>query len=124
MNSVSRPVTVRIFQDSLRDHKADFQTALDLFGTAELAEFLPPREHNRYLEILCELVRVELAHGWKIQAPTDLDTYRFRYPELFADAVLAYRLAQDDFDLRRRAGEDPPLPEPVPLSPLDPAVSS
>ena len=46
---------------------------------------------------------------------------RARYPDLFADAVVAYQITQEDFHLRSEAGEN--LVEPG-LSPLDPAVSS
>jgi serine/threonine protein kinase/Flp pilus assembly protein TadD len=110
---------VRIPTDALDDHVSAFRTALGLFGAAELADFLPPPDHPRYLEILCELIRVELAHGWRTGQPTSVESYRDRYPELFADPVLAYRVAQDDFQARQEAGDLPPA-----LSPLDPAVSS
>jgi eukaryotic-like serine/threonine-protein kinase len=111
MNSASRPRTVRISHDALNDHVTAYQTALDLFGQAELAEFLPSRDHARYLEILCELVRADLSHGWQTGKPTALDTYQVRYPELFANAVMLFRLAQHEFLLRQLAGENPSMSE-------------
>src|ERR1700686_290524 len=114
MNSASRDFTVRVSQNPLTDHLSAFRTALDLFGAAELADFLPAREDPRYLEVLGALVRVEMAHAW---TPTAVETYRDRYPELFADAVLAYQIVQQDFQLRQKAGE---APTSVAISPLDP----
>lgn len=119
MNSVSRPFTVRVSHDSVDDHVRAFKTALDLFGAAELSEFLPLPEHVKYLDILTELVRLDLVHHWSSGAPIALETYQARYPELFASPAHAYQVTQEDYRLRREAGEVGPA-----ISPLDPAVSS
>lgn len=133
MNSLSRPFTVRIPQDSLNDHLAAFQLALDLFGSAELTEFLPPRDHPRYVDILGELVRAEIGHGWQQGRPTDLETYQRRFPDLFAHPALVFQLAQEDFQQRLQAGEKASMADYCQrfnlkngerMSALDPAVSS
>ena len=111
MNPSSRSFTVRVPANAVDDHVAAFRTALELFGTAELTEFLPPSEDSKRLEILCELVRLELGHGWKIGRPTSLDTYQIRYPELRAQPVYLYRIAMDEFHHRRSAGENPSMAE-------------
>ncbi len=133
MNSLSRPFTVRLQPDSVADHASAFRTALDLFGKAELADFLPDRDHPRFFEILCELVRLELAHSWKIGKPIALEAFRSRHPELFTHPVLVYQVARTEFDLRCQAGEKPTMTEysqrfhlkrDLRQSPLDPDVSS
>jgi serine/threonine protein kinase/lipoprotein NlpI len=111
MNSASRHRTLRTIEDPLNDHVCAFRTALDLYGSAELSEFLPPHEHTKYLEIVCELVCMELAHGWQTAKPTTLETYQVRYPELFANPVLLYRVAQHELLLRQQAGENPSMAE-------------
>lgn len=107
MTSALRKFTVRIQQNTTSDCVSAFRIALEQFGTADIAEFLPPPQHPKYLETLSELVRLELAHGWKLGTPTPLEGYRERYPDLFANAVLVFKLAQDEFNLRQRAGEHP-----------------
>jgi eukaryotic-like serine/threonine-protein kinase len=151
MNSSNRDFTVRLDPDSIRQHVAAFRTALELFGTAELTEFLPPREHAKYLEILSELIRLDMAHGWKIGKSTSLETYRTRFPDLGAKPALLYKIACEEFLLRKEAGEHPTMAEyrrrleldhddwptarikaprgetaerPSPLSALDPETSS
>ena len=41
---------------------------------ADLAEFLPPRDHPQYLAILCELIRVDLEYSWQDGRPHRLDS--------------------------------------------------
>ena len=120
MNS-TRDRTVRIHQDPRSDHVSAFRTALDLFGTAALSEFLPLRDHDHYLETLFELVCLEMAHGWKVGAPVPVENYRVEYPELFADTVYAFRIMEEDFRLRQDAGE---FPATEAITSLDPNVSS
>jgi len=102
---------LRVEPDTLNDHATAFQTALDLFGVAELTEFLPPREHPAYLVILGELVRLELAHGWKTGNPTSLDVYHERYPDLAAEPVLLYKIVCEEYTQRKNAGERPNMAE-------------
>src|SRR5205085_2524455 len=109
MSSTSRDFTVRLQSDLLHDHVVAFQTALDLFGQADLGDFLPPRDHPRFLDVLGELVRLELKQGWKTGQPTSLETYRTRYPELAARPLLLYKLVGEEFLLRRQAGENPSM---------------
>src|SRR5262245_45557122 len=111
MNSSSRDFTLRVPTNYLNDYASAFQTALHLFEVAELTEFLPSPDHPRYLEILCELVRIELVHGWKIDKPTSLDTYLQRYPQINEKPAFLYRIANEEFSLRRKAGQNPTLAE-------------
>lgn len=110
MNSASN-FTLRVPHDPLNDHVSAFRTALELFGSAEPADFLPPREHPKYLEILSEMVRLALAHSWKVNKPIPLEGFQASYPELFANPVLTYPIAKEEFLQRQKAGEQPTMTE-------------
>jgi hypothetical protein len=84
-----------------------YETARAKGDPADLAVFLPPRDHPEYLAILCELVRVDLEYSWQDGRPYRLDHYRGRFPELFQDRRFAQEVAFEEFRLRRQAGEDP-----------------
>jgi serine/threonine protein kinase/tetratricopeptide (TPR) repeat protein len=136
MNSASRSFTIRNHQDPFSDHVSAFRIALDRFGTAELSEFLPPRDHAKYLEILSELVRIELAHDSQLGKTTSMESYRDRYPDLFANPVPTCQTMPEAGDVRQQTGEnsitrvnrgraDSLVPKgAAPISFLDPAVSS
>ena len=109
MDSSTRNFTVRLPSDSIYDHVSAFRTALALFRSADLREFLPPRDHPKYLEILVELLRLDLAHGWQAGNPVPLDVYQARFPDLNVKPILLYKLACEEFLLRRKAGENPSM---------------
>jgi serine/threonine protein kinase/Tfp pilus assembly protein PilF len=111
MNSLSPTLAIRQPNHGFDDAVGAFRMALDLFDDPDLAEFAPPTDHPKHREILCELVRLEMAHRWKSGQPTSLEYYQERCPELFADAVLVLRIAQDEFKLRQNAGEKPTMAE-------------
>src|SRR5262249_25501744 len=62
----------------------DFETAWAQRGEADLADFLPSRDSPLYLEILCELIRVDLELRWQKGSPRSLDYYERAFPEAFA----------------------------------------
>ena len=76
-------------------------------GTADLARFLPEREHPLYLPALRELVRVDLEYSWQRGQPRALADYQRRFPELFEDPASLNEVAFEEYRLRRQAGEDP-----------------
>ena len=84
-----------------------FETARSVGEPADLAEFLPPRDHPQYLAILCELIRVDLEYGWQDGRPHRLAHYRGRFPELFEDGRYVEEIAFEEFRLRRQADEHP-----------------
>lgn len=111
MNSSVRDFTVRLDSDSLRDYLTAYRTALTLFPAPSLNDFLPSATHPRFLEILSELIRLDLVHGWKAGRPTSLEEYQERFPELRTRPVLLYKIACEEFLLRRQAGENPTMAE-------------
>jgi eukaryotic-like serine/threonine-protein kinase len=84
-----------------------FETARARGERADLAEFLPPRDHPQYLAILCELIRVDLEYSWQDGRPHRLAHYRGRFPELFEDRQCFEEITFEEFRLRRQAGEHP-----------------
>jgi eukaryotic-like serine/threonine-protein kinase len=96
-------------QDARRidDFVAAFEAASARGGPADLADFLPPRDHPLYLEVLRELVRVDLELGWEHGRPSALEAYRRRFPELFQDRTSVNAIAFEEYRLRRAAGETP-----------------
>jgi serine/threonine protein kinase/Tfp pilus assembly protein PilF len=81
-----------------------FESAQAERGEAELADFLPPREHPQYLAVFCELVRVDLELRWGRGEPRSLADYRGLFPELLADPASERAIAFEEERLRRRAG--------------------
>ncbi len=75
-------------------------------GTAEdLADFLPSNQHPQYLDILCEIVRIDLEFHWRGGQPRRLGDYCERFPELFANRQTLEAVCFEEFRLRRLAGE-------------------
>jgi serine/threonine protein kinase/lipoprotein NlpI len=84
-----------------------YESALAEGRDAGIAEFAPPTEHPQWLAILCELVRVDLEHGWARGRPHRLEHYRTLFPPLFDDPDLVYAMAYEEYRLRLQAGEAP-----------------
>src|SRR5580765_582525 len=61
----------------------DFETAWARRGDVDLVDFLPPRNSRLYLEVLCELIRVDLELRWQNGSPRSLDYYEGAFPEAF-----------------------------------------
>lgn len=82
-----------------------YEAAQQRDGAAELAHFLPPRDHPLYPGVLRELVRVDLEYGWQRGRPRDLEHYRRAFPELFARPEDVQELAFEEYRLRKQAGD-------------------
>ena len=95
---------------SLDRHVERFEAAGGPGGPADLGAHLPPADHPGYLDILCELVRVDLELRRDAGDRPELEDYRRRFPDLFADPRRAGEVAFEDYRLRRQAGE-PASPE-------------
>jgi len=93
------------------DAVAAFRAASEQFDDPDPLDFAPPVGHARHEEIMCELIRIDLAHRWKIGKATPLEHYESRYPELFQDPVFVLKIAHDEFLLRQSAGEKPTMAE-------------
>jgi serine/threonine protein kinase/Flp pilus assembly protein TadD len=80
-------------------------------GHADLANFLPPRDHSLYLPALRELARVELEYDWRGGRPRRLADYQGRFPELFQDRECLQAIAFEEYRLRHQMGQNPSLAE-------------
>src|SRR6266852_3598319 len=90
----------------LGDYVETFEEAYARDGVADLADFLPEREHPLFGPVLVELIRVDLDLGWLHGRPRPLQDYLRRFPELFAAANHLSDIAFEEHRLRRRAGEN------------------
>jgi hypothetical protein len=84
-----------------------YESALARGDRAEVADFAPPPGHPEGPTILCELVRVDLEHGWVSGRPRMLEDYRALFPALFEDPVLVREMAFEEYRLRLQSGENP-----------------
>src|SRR5579864_6335864 len=82
-----------------------FEEARRIDAEVDLASFLPPREHPRYLPSLAELIRVELDQDWSAGSAKPLADYCARFPELADDPRLMQEIAFEEYRLRREAGQ-------------------
>src|SRR4051794_13865766 len=79
-----------------------FEEAQARGGEADPADFLPPADHDCYLDALGELLRVDLEYRWKRGPAASLDDYRSRFPALFADPERLSGVAFEEYRLRRQ----------------------
>lgn len=70
-----------------------------------LADFLPPRGHARYPNIVLELVRVDIELRWQRGCARSLDDYRRQFPDLLDDPRALAQVAFEEFRARRQRGE-------------------
>ncbi|MEA2631895.1 MAG: eukaryotic-like serine/threonine-protein kinase, partial [Chloroflexota bacterium] len=97
------------FDDPERDELDDFVRAYEVAyardGRAEIAEFLPPRDHPSYATVLCELIRVDLEFGWERGCPRSLSEYERAFPELRDDREGLRAISFEESRLRQQAEE-------------------
>jgi serine/threonine protein kinase/tetratricopeptide (TPR) repeat protein len=74
-------------------------------GAADVADYLPPRDHPLYGRVLAELVRVDLEYSWRAGRRRPVDDYLKRFPELQGEGL--GEVCFEEYRLRRRAGECP-----------------
>jgi serine/threonine protein kinase/predicted Zn-dependent protease len=82
-----------------------FEAAVARDGHADLARFLPPPGHPLRHDVLRELVRIDLEHGWLRGQPTPVDHYRQQFPELFEDSEAVREVLFEDYRLRLQVAE-------------------
>src|SRR5262245_44533580 len=88
---------------SLAEFVERFEEARWRHGQAGVADFLPEPSHPLYLKVLCELVRIEMEHTWQPGRPNSLESYRRRFPDLFADPTCSREIEFEEHRLRTQA---------------------
>src|SRR6516225_12260417 len=81
----------------------DFETAWARRGDVDLAVFLPPRDSALYLEVLCELIRVDLELRWQTGSPRPLDYYEHAFPEAFENSEIRGQIVYEERRLKLQA---------------------
>ena len=94
-------------RDELDDFVRAFEQAYSRDGHAEIATFLPPRDHPLYATVLCELIRLDLEFGWEQGCPKSLSEYQRNFPELERDRDALRAIAFEEDRVRRHAEESP-----------------
>ena len=92
-------------RDELDDFVRAFEQAYCRDGHAEIARFLPPREHPLYTTVLCELIRLDLEFGWEQGCPKALSEYQRVFPEIQRDRDALRAIAFEEDRMRRHAEE-------------------
>jgi len=92
-------------RDELDDFVRAFEQAYSRDGHAEIAKFLPPRDHPLYATVLCELIRLDLEFGWEQGCPKTLSEYQRVFPELQRDRDSLRAIAFEEDRMRRFAEE-------------------
>jgi hypothetical protein len=86
----------------------------DLSGVAstpqvDLAEFLPPREDPLRAITLQELIKTDLEIRWRRGETVKLESYMEHFPELGGTQAIAPALLYEEYRVRQRYGDQPPL---------------
>src|SRR5262249_47182167 len=84
-----------------------FESAQAAMGHADVTAFAPPEDHPEYLNVVCELVRVDLEHRWERGEAKPIEEYEREFPALFRDRERLGAIAFEEYRLRRQAGENP-----------------
>jgi len=95
-------------RDELDNFVRAFEVAHARDGRAEIAEFLPPRNHPLYAVVLCELIRVDLEFGWEWGCPKSLTEYQRAFPNSGQSRRTCGRSAFEESRLRRQSEERAP----------------
>jgi serine/threonine protein kinase/lipoprotein NlpI len=95
----------------MHDETADLESFVEAFEcahlqaqTTQLEDFLPPRRHRLYGEIVAELLRIDLEISWRRGAPAPLESYCQRFPDVLSEPAHLAGLAFEDYRLRCGAG--------------------
>lgn len=78
---------------------------------AELARFLPNKEHRHFPDFLAPLIAVDLEYRWKKGFGTRVEEYVVEFPALVSDGGMPLTLVKDEWRLRAQAGDTPTLEE-------------
>jgi serine/threonine protein kinase/tetratricopeptide (TPR) repeat protein len=96
-----------------RDATADLESFVEAFECARVEaqgarveDFLPPREHRQYFEIVAELLRIDLELGWRRGVPAPVEHYCRRFADVLSEPDHLAGLAFEEYRLRCQAGHD------------------
>ena len=71
----------------------------------DLADFLPSSRHPQYLDILCEIVRIDLEFHWRRRPAATARRLSREVPGTFCKSANLEAVCFEEYRLRRLAGE-------------------
>src|SRR5215475_2918010 len=95
--------------DKLQDRADQFAAARQAGPVEDWKRFLPEKGSRLREPVLRELVKIDLEFAWRTGAGQTLEYYAARYPELGPLEQLPYDLLHEEFRVRHRFGDRPPL---------------
>ncbi len=84
-----------------------FEATIISSPQADLRQFLPVPEHEKYLSVLLELLRVDLDLAWSRGERRSAFDYQATFPLPFRQIEFRQQLAFEEYRLRCQAGENP-----------------
>ena len=93
----------------LQDLADQLERALAEADSVDLSRFLPPPGAPQRLVFLHELIKTEMEIRCRRRKTVSLDDYLTRYPELGPTESLSVELIYEEFRIRHRHGDKPPL---------------
>lgn len=81
-----------------------FENALAGAPLALVEEFMPPRNHELYNEIVVELLRIDMEHAWRRGDSRSLQNYLDRFGDVLANSDCLAELAFEHYRLQCESG--------------------
>jgi serine/threonine protein kinase/Tfp pilus assembly protein PilF len=82
-----------------------YEAALARDAQLDLRRFLPPSDHDLYLSVLIECIRIDLERGWRTGSRLRIDSVLRQYPELLISTDALTAVAFEEFRQRCLHGE-------------------
>lgn len=99
--------------ERLRDIADRFEKAWQQAGpqvkSVDLGPFLPAAGEPLRPTVLLELIKVDLEVRWRRSLPVQLESYLKTYPELGSAGTVPSQLVFEEYQVRQRYGDRPPL---------------
>jgi hypothetical protein len=95
--------------DKLQELLNRLEKAWQRDGTADLADIVPPPGEPLRPVALRELIQSDLEIRWRAGRPALLESYLHQFPELRNDPDAVTQLLAEEYRVRHRVGDKPPL---------------
>jgi hypothetical protein len=96
-------------QDCIDGFEAAWQRSIVQGNFVEIRAFLPAPDDALRRVVLEELIKAELEIRWRQGETVDLGYYAYQFPELGGSEKLSVHLIYEEYRVRQRYGDQPPL---------------
>jgi serine/threonine protein kinase len=110
LGRLRRPEWERL-QDILEPFERAWHDLADPDGLVDLAAFVPRADDPLRPVALCELIKADVEFRWRRGRPVRIEEYLGRFPELGPAHELPPGLLFEEYRVRQRHGDRPPLDE-------------